>query len=238
LGWIAERFPHLVREIHARGHEVASHGINHHLCNKLAKKDLKNDLADSKKFLEDIIGHQVYGFRAPSFAITHDILKAIQDYGYLYDSSYNSFSLHGRYGQMSFSQNKKKGIAIGIPKIQHPASSTQYPAPRTFYELPISNFKFGNVSFPFGGGAYFRLIPFILLKTGIKKILDKDNTYLFYLHPWEIDPDQPKVKDACLTFKFRHYVNLKKTYSKLSKMIENFQHCQFVTCTQYLNSQI
>ncbi|MBE9535135.1 MAG: polysaccharide deacetylase family protein, partial [Proteobacteria bacterium] len=111
LGWIAERLPNLVREIRKRGHEVASHGYYHNLCNHQSYEDLKTDLTDSKKLLEDIISAPVYGYRAPSFAINEDILKVIEDCGYLYDSSYNSFSMHGRYGQLSLSQNGRKGIA-------------------------------------------------------------------------------------------------------------------------------
>jgi polysaccharide deacetylase family protein (PEP-CTERM system associated) len=242
LGWVAERLPNLVREIHARGHEIASHGCNHTLCTKCSWNDLKTDLMHSKKLLEDIIGHRVYGYRAPSFAINNDILKIIEDSGYLYDSSYNSFSLHGRYGKLSIDGYPKKGIALTI---NQSTQSTNQPInqinpinPKVFYELPISNLKLGGLTFPLGGGGYFRIIPNLLFKYGVKSILKKENAYMFFMHPWEIDSEQPKVKDAFLTYKFRHYVNLKNTYSKLSKMIKNFQHCQFVTCFRYLNSQI
>jgi len=117
LGWLAERLPHLVREIHSRGHEVASHGYYHNLCNEQSHEDLKNDLSNSKSLLEDIIGTQVYGYRAPSFAITNDILKIIEDCGYLYDSSYNSFSMHRRYDQISVSQNGQKESHSKSPKL-------------------------------------------------------------------------------------------------------------------------
>ncbi|MFV9645920.1 MAG: XrtA system polysaccharide deacetylase [Desulfobacterales bacterium] len=221
LGWIAERLPHLVREIHARGHEVASHGYCHNLCNQQSKEDIKKDLSDSKKMLEDIISAPIYGYRAPSFSIDKDILKIIQDCGYLYDSSYNSFSMHGRYGQLSLSQNGRKGIAFQI-------------ADPRFYELPISNIKLWNHIFPFGGGAYFRLIPYFLFRMGVKSILNSEKTYLLYLHPWEIDPEQPRVNSASTFFKFRHYVNLNKTASKLASFIETFKECGFITCHHYL----
>lgn len=227
LGWIAECLPHLVREIHARGHEVASHGKNHDLCKNLSHEDLRRDLAYSKKLLEDIIGNPIFGFRAPSFAINETILQIVEDCGYLYDSSYNSFAFHRRYGKMDFSQNRKTGIAIRLSKPQIPKSNI-------FYELSISNIKFGNLTLPFGGGAYFRLIPFAFFKKGIRKILEKESAYLFYLHPWEVDPEQPKVKNAYLTYKFRHYTNLDKTYSKLSSLIKIFQYCRFASCQQYL----
>ena len=117
LGWIAERLPQLVREIHSRGHEVASHGYQHNLCNQISSKDLKRDLSDSKKLLEDIIGVPIFGYRAPSFSITDDILKLIEECGYLYDSSLNSFAMHGRYGHLDLSQNGTRGIALQISKI-------------------------------------------------------------------------------------------------------------------------
>ncbi|MFP3927921.1 MAG: polysaccharide deacetylase family protein, partial [Desulfobacteraceae bacterium] len=103
LGWIGERLPSLIREIHARGHEVASHGCNHELLSSLDAQALIKDLNKSKSLLEDIIGSRVYGYRAPSFSIDKEILGYIRDAGYLYDSSYNSFSLHGRYGRLPIS---------------------------------------------------------------------------------------------------------------------------------------
>ncbi|MEA1901839.1 MAG: XrtA system polysaccharide deacetylase [Thermodesulfobacteriota bacterium] len=241
LGWIAERLPHLVREIHARGHEVASHGYTHNLCNQQSHEELKTDLADSKKMLEDIISAPIYGYRAPSFSIDKDILKIIQDCGYLYDSSYNSFSMHGRYGQLSLSQNGRKGIAFQIPKTDH-ATSTKASIinhqSSILYELPISNIKLWNHIFPFGGGAYFRLIPCFLFRMGVKSILNSEKTYLLYLHPWEIDPEQPRVNNASTFFKFRHYVNLNKTASKLASFIETFKECGFITCHHYLEQTV
>ena len=246
LGWIAERLPHLVREIHSRGHEVASHGYSHNLCIECSHEDLKRDLSDSKKLLEDIIGDRVYGYRAPSFSINNDILKIIEQSGYLYDSSFNSFGLNGRYGHLDLSQNGKRGIALQIPRTKH-----QEPLPREihgsdseayltgaesriFYELPISNIRLGNRILPWGGGRYFRLTPFPLFKIGVEFILRQENAYLFYLHPWEIDPDQPRFNDTSVFYKTRHYVNLSETHSKLSRLIESLAHCNFITCSQYL----
>ena len=220
LGWIAERLPYLVREIHARGHEVASHGYNHNLCNQLSSSELQNDLTDSKKLLEDIIGSKVLGFRAPNFSINDDILKIIEDCGHLYDSSYNSFNMHGRYGMISLNGVDKKGIAHRISE--------------SFFELPISNLQLKNFVFPFGGGAYFRLYPFSFFSLGVKAMLRENDAYLIYLHPWEIDPDQPRVREASLNFKLRHYSNLSKTYDRLKKLIRAFSQCRFSTCNQYL----
>ena len=182
LGWIAERLPHLVREIHSRGHEVASHGYCHNLCKECSFEDLREDLIDSKKLLEDSTGERIYGYRAPSFSINKDILKIIEECGYLYDSSFNSFGIHGRYGQVDLSHNIKKGITAKISD--------------NFYEIPISNFRFGDRILPWGGGGYFRLIPSFIFRLGVQSILKKENAYLFYIHPWEMDPKQPRVKEA------------------------------------------
>jgi polysaccharide deacetylase family protein (PEP-CTERM system associated) len=236
LGWIAERLPNLVREIHSRGHEVASHGYAHKLCSECSPDESKADLIRSKKLLEDIIGDRVYGYRAPSFAINNDILKIIKDCGYQYDSSYNSFNLHGRYGKISLDGIEKNGIAVKIPNTQHPVEDPGFPigASSTFYELPISNVQFERLVIPWGGGSYFRIIPFPLFKMGIKTILKKENAYLFYMHPWEIDPEQPRVNGASISYRFRHYINLNKTFSKLSNLIDKLKNYHFLTCMQYL----
>ena len=238
LGWIAERLPNLVREIQSRGHEVASHGYNHNLANQQSQTDLKKELTESKELLEDIIGSRVYGFRAPNFVIDDDILKIIEDCGYFYDSSYNSFSLHGRYGQISFNGDNKNGIAHKISE--------------NFFELPISNIHFKYpLSFepsalgsrkrfvlPWGGGGYFRLIPYRFFRYGVQSILKKAGAYVFYLHPWELDPEQPRVKEISCHYKLRHYNNIKRTSLKLSKLINEFEQCKFITCSQYLDSEL
>lgn len=220
LGWIAERFPGLVREIVRRGHEVASHGYMHHLCSTLDSHSLKQDIIKSKLLIEDITGHEVIGYRAPSFNIDPDIVNVIQSCGFLYDSSYNSYGGHSRYGHIDFSSYTKKGIAIQLSK--------------TFYELPVSNLTLHGKVLPWGGGGYFRLIPIMLFNMGVKRIIQQDGVFLFYTHPWEFDPEQPRVNDAPLSFKFRHYVNLRKTHDKLVKFISKFSKLRFVSCRDYL----
>jgi polysaccharide deacetylase family protein (PEP-CTERM system associated) len=227
LGWIAEKLPHLVREINSRGHEVASHGYNHNLCNQQSHADLKQELTDSKKLLEDITGAQIFGFRAPNFSIDIDSLKIIEDTGYLYDSSYNSFGFHGRYGKISLNGHSKNGIALKISE--------------NFFELPISNIHFNyplgsrkSLVLPWGGGAYFRIVPLPLFSLGLNDILKKESAYLFYIHPWEVDWQQPRLNKASIAFKLRHYINLSQTEPKLAKLIKNFRYCQFTNCYQYL----
>lgn len=220
LGWIARKLPGLVRQIRDRGHEVASHGDNHHLCTDLDRNQLAQDLSGSKNRLEDILDQAIYGYRAPSFAINDQVLKMIKQAGYLYDSSYNSFSAHGRYGTIDLSTAIKND---GSYQIDH-----------HFFELPISNLRLNNKIIPLGGGGYFRLYPDLVFKQGIKTVLKKNNAFIFYAHPWEFDPDQPRVHQASRGFKFRHYINLNKTEGKLRKTINAFADCNFVTCRRYL----
>jgi hypothetical protein len=162
----------------------------------------------------------VCGFRAPNFSIDDDTLEIIEACGYLYDSSYNSFGLHGRYGQISLNGHSKKGIARQISD--------------NFFELPISNLMLKGRVFPLGGGAYFRLIPFSFFRHGVQSILRIDGTYLFYIHPWEIDSDQPIVKKASVISKFKHYSNLSKNQNKIMKLITSFSDCRFISCKEYL----
>ena len=227
LGWVAKKLPGLVREIHKRGHEVASHGNNHHMCTAESTKSLQKDLTGSKVLLEDIIGSQVAGYRAPSFSINNDILKVIEAAGYRYDASFNSFDKHGRYGRISTNGFRKTGIAYRVSD--------------NLYEIPISNLairnsklKIKNWVLPLGGGGYFRLSPYLFFKKGIRRILQKDNAYSFYLHPWEVDPGQPRVKNVPASLRFRHYINLASTEQKIRRMFDDFRDCRFVTCREYV----
>jgi polysaccharide deacetylase family protein (PEP-CTERM system associated) len=224
LGWIAQRLPHLVREIHNRGHEVASHGFSHALCATQPLGDLKKDLSQSRQLLEEMIGARVHGYRAPSFSVNDDVLQVIEDAGYLYDSSFNSFELNSRYGRLNLADNPRGGVL-------HLVSPG-------FFELPVSNLKFGTATLPLGGGGYFRLLPFPFFRLGVHRVLEKEGSYLFYLHPWEIDPEQPRVKEADFSFKFRHYVNLGSTLSKLKRLITSFPKANFSTCRQFINQNI
>jgi polysaccharide deacetylase family protein (PEP-CTERM system associated) len=232
LGWIAERVPNLVREIRVRGHEIASHGYGHKLCTECSMKDLREDLAENKKLLEDITGDPAYGYRAPNFSISDEILELVKEVGYEYDSSYNSFGMHGRYGKISLNGNGRSGIAYRISD--------------RFYELPISNLPFfpfptlgvlghfRHFSLPWGGGAYFRLIPAPLFRMGVRKILRQQQAYLFYMHPWEVDPEQPRPEGAKAISRLKHYTNLDRTEGKLRSLLLKFTECRFLSCQEYL----
>ncbi len=223
LGWVAERCPDLVREIQKRGHEVASHGFDHHLCYNQTPAALREDLVKSKELLEKITGVEVAGYRAPSFSVTDDVLQVIKDVGYLYDSSYNSFDGHGRYGKLTLPQGQKANKAI-------------YKISESFYEIPVSNLVIAGKTIPWGGGGYFRLTPASLFLVGVNNILKQNNNYTFYMHPWEIDSDQPRVKGASTLFRFRHYVNLSRAQKKLKKLIMAYPKCSFSTCSQFVQT--
>ena len=231
LGWLAERCPSLVKEIGTRGHEIASHGYNHELCSNLSMAELHEDLYRSKALLEDITGQPVHGYRAPSFSVSDEVLKIIEQCGYLYDSSYNSFAMHKRYGRIHMQPGTSNGPATKLSE--------------KFYELPISNLEFtihnsqlkiNNFILPWGGGGYFRLLPVSLFKQGVKQILGKTGCYIFYCHPWEFDPDQPRVDGMRPDLHFRHYVNLKKSLTKLRSFMSAFSSSNFVSCSDFLHA--
>jgi hypothetical protein len=138
--------------------------------------ELKADLLKSKKRLEDILSGPVYGYRA-GFSVSNDIVKIVEDSGYLYDSSFNSFSVNKRYGYLELDGLSHNRIPVKISE--------------TFYELPISNLRLGDIVFPWGGGGYFRLIPPRIFNLGILSMLRKGRPYLFYLHPWKLTQGSP-----------------------------------------------
>jgi len=222
LGWVARRHPNVVRGILSRGHEIASHGYSHQLNNHMDEAALRQDLERSKKLLEDLSGTAVRGYRAPNFSVNDQILHLIKESGYTYDSSYNSFERHGRYGRISTNGSPKKGVAMEIAS--------------NFAEIPISNLVLFGQTVPWGGGGYFRLLPLPIFIHGVRRIIRKNGAYVFYLHPWEIDPEQPRVNADTNKFTWRHYLNLEKTYERLGAFISSFQTCKFITCSQYLNS--
>ena len=222
LGWVARRLPGLVREIAARGHEVASHGYSHDMCTSLSQDQLRQDLDRSKKLLEDILGAPVKGYRAPNFSVTPNVLEVVRQCGYRYDSSYNSFSFNTRYGRMDFSKLPRIGSAF---RLEH-----------DFYEIPISNLPFYGRTLPMGGGGYFRLLPWLLFRAGIRRILEQQGAYMFYFHPWEIDPRQPRIGKRLGRSGLKHYMNLARTEKRLRHMFQDFAACRFVTCSQYLSS--
>lgn len=205
LGWVAEKCPGLVRRIYAEGHEIASHGFSHQLVYKIGEEGFSKDIRRSKALLEDITGTEVCGYRAPSFSITKDSLWAldiIKDAGFKYDSSIFPVKFHDRYG---FSDCDDKPFRW----------------PNGLMEVPLSVYRLGSLSLPLAGGGYFRLLPYAYFKFFLKRLNKGNQRFTFYLHPWEFDPGQPKV-DIPLGYRFRHYVNLKRTESGLCKLLKDF----------------
>ena len=205
LGCIAEKHPAMVREMFNRGHEIASHGFRHVLTNLLTPEQWQEDVVSTKKLLEDVTASAVIGYRAPSFTIQPYCFEILWKAGYLYDSSFFPSSHHDRYGK------------VNIPSLA--------PVTRVdpgIYEIPIPTLNLAGMKLPWGGGAYFRLIPFPVFGWGVTQISRQTGSYLFYLHPWELDPGQPYQGQLKRSFRFRHYTGLKGTEQKLRRLLRAF----------------
>jgi polysaccharide deacetylase family protein (PEP-CTERM system associated) len=207
LGWIAERHPELVRRIVAEGHELASHGYDHTRVHKLTAQQFRADVVKTKQILEDISGVIVRGYRAPSYSINARNLWALDvllETGHIYSSSIYPIR-HDLYG---------------MPEAPRFPFRFQ---PNGILEIPVTTVRFGERNYPCGGGGYFRLLPY----AGFRWMLRRVNTVdrqpgLFYFHPWEVDPDQPRVAGAPLKSRFRHYLNLESMHDRLERLLGDF----------------
>ena len=209
LGWVAERQKSLILEIAKRGHEVACHGYSHQLVYNQTPEVFREETIRSKKILEDIIQQQVRGYRAASYSITEKskwALDILAESGFVYDSSIFPIN-HDRYGMPDAPE--------------HPYVLTT-PAGHSIVEFPLSTAKIINYRLPIAGGGYFRLYPYWLSKMGLKQINRQNRPFIFYLHPWEIDPGQPKISTSWFS-RFRHYNNLDKCESRLQNLMTDFQ---------------
>ncbi len=283
LGWIAERYPDLVRRIQKEGHEIACHGYAHQLIYAQSIDEFRQDIRRAKGILEDITGSEVIGYRAPSYSITNKSKWAFQvlaEEGFKYDSSIfpirhdfygmpdaprfpflivsnqnNSFEFSvlnfelkiaaltdGGTAAPNHSNNslphslinnslKRSKLNIPIPQsaIPGPCSVEQTSLgriPHSIVEFPISTIRIFGVNFPISGGGYFRLLPYPLIKKGLRSINEKEGkSFIFYVHPWEFDPDQPHIENAANLSKFRHYLNLSKTEDRFRKLLKDFNFC-------------
>jgi polysaccharide deacetylase family protein (PEP-CTERM system associated) len=210
LGWVAERTPGLVRRIAASGHEIACHGFSHQLIYQQAREEFREETLRSKRLLEDLIGEAVLGYRAASFSVTRDSLWALDtliDAGFLYDSSIFPIR-HDRYG---------------LPGAAPEPNRLSAPSGRTLVEFPMSAARFLGVQVPVSGGGYFRLLPFWVTRAGLKQINERRGLpFTFYLHPWELDPGQPRFKVSALS-RFRHYTNLARCEGRLRRLLGEFE---------------
>ncbi len=207
LGWIAEKHPLLIKDIYKAGHEIACHGYEHEIISKLSKDKFKQDVLRAKKVLEDLTGEKIIGYRAPNFSITDWAIDILTTLDFKYDSSFFPIAGHSRYGKL-------KKVTI--------SNSSVFEIRKGFYQVMLSYIDFAGFNVPWSGGLYFRLIPYSIFKRGIKKIFDQRGNYIFYIHPWEFDPEQPKIKNIKLNYKLRHYFNLAKTENKFQELLRDF----------------
>ncbi|MET0207690.1 MAG: XrtA system polysaccharide deacetylase [Burkholderiaceae bacterium] len=209
LGWIAERYPAMVRRIVDAGHELASHGYGHLRASDQSRAEFDNDIRSSKALLEDIGGQAVVGYRAPSFSIGHAnlwALDALHEAGYKYSSSIYPIA-HDHYGMPD------------APRFAF------YPnGPDGLLEVPITTVKMAGRNLPAGGGGYFRLLPYALSRWMMEKVNREDGEpALFYFHPWEVDPDQPRPEGLGAKARFRHYVNIDRMERRLEQLARDFK---------------
>jgi polysaccharide deacetylase family protein (PEP-CTERM system associated) len=219
LGWVTERYPELVREIQSRGHEVACHGYSHSIVYEQSPDEFRRETLKAKKLLEDTIGERVIGYRAASFSITKNSLWALDihaETGFLYDSSVFP-AHHDRYG---------------IPDAALEPHRIALQSGASIVEVPMSVTRFFGLNIPVSGGGYFRLYPYWFSRLAGKAVQAKQRPWVFYVHPWEVDTDQPRL-DVGLLSKFRHYNNLQRTEGRLKRLLEDFN---FEPMRSYLES--
>ena len=207
LGWLADRYPQLVRAIVAGGHELASHGYGHERASDLSRDAFTQDVTRAKKLLEDLGGQPVLGYRAPSFSIgtanlwAFDVLAAT---GHEYSSSVYPIK-HDHYG-MPDSPRFAYRLANGM------------------LEVPVTTLRVMNRNLPSSGGGYFRLLPYAVSRWMLRKVNREDReSAVFYFHPWEIDPGQPRIAGIDAKTRFRHYVNIGRTEGRLQSLLQDFR---------------
>jgi polysaccharide deacetylase family protein (PEP-CTERM system associated) len=208
LGWIAERHPGIVREIAAAGHEVACHGYSHELIYRQSPECFKEETGRARRILEDQAQAHVRGYRAATWSITRDSLWALDilcEQGFEYDSSI--FPTHHDF--------------YGISEAPRAPHRLMLPGGGHLLEFPPSTLKLGAVNLPVSGGGYFRLLPLAVTRWAIRRINSEGLPFLFYLHPWEIDPGQPRFRVG-LKSRFRHYTNIASCERKLDSLLAEF----------------
>jgi polysaccharide deacetylase family protein (PEP-CTERM system associated) len=207
LGWVAKKCPDLIRRIVNEGHELASHGLSHKRATLMSRGEFRADLLDSKTILEQVSGAKVIGYRAPSFSVNETntwVYEELQQAGFVYSSSTYPIQ-HDLYGVPDW------------PRFKHQR-------PEGIIEIPVPTINSRDTNIGIGGGGFFRLYPYWLSSRRIKRFLNEETQpYSFYFHPWEIDPQQPRVKGASMRSKIRHYINLSKMEGKLERLTNDFK---------------
>lgn len=207
VGWVAERHKSLVRALAAAGHEIACHSYAHELISVQTPQQFREDVRRTKQLLEDLTGQPVLGYRAPTFSITKETewaLAILVEEGYKYDSSIVPI-VHDFYG---------------IPGANPYIHVRQTPSGE-IWEVPPSTCRAWGLSIPVAGGGYFRLFPYSIFHRLLKRVERSGHPLIMYFHPWEFDPDQPRMQGSALS-RFRHYHNLDKTKERLSRLLDDF----------------
>lgn len=229
LGWVAEKYPQLVREIAEQGHEIASHGYSHELVRNQTPEEFRLDVAKTKEILENVTGREILGYRASTYSITKETswaLRILAEEGYRYDSSIFPV-LHDVYGfpeaprfpfRVNFNDMQKYSKSLSLLK------GREWDEGHDFWEFPVSTVRFLGRNIPVSGGGYFRLFPYWFIKKSLSSINETEKRpFVFYLHPWEFDPEQPRVKGVPLKSKFRTYLNLQKVECRFGKLLHDFK---------------
>ena len=207
LGWIAQRHPSMVRKIAQAGHELASHGSDHQRAHDQTREAFLDDIRAAKALLEDLGGKEVRGYRAPSFSVGPRnpwAFECMREAGYRYSSSVYPIK-HDHYG------------VPDSPRFAHEVVPG-------LLELPVATVRMFGTNLPAGGGGYFRLLPYAASRWSIRRIhRDDGRPAMFYFHPWELDPGQPRVPDLPLRTRFRHYLNLDRMHGRLSRLLSDFR---------------
>ena len=207
LGWVAKRSPQLVRAIHAGGHEVACHGLTHQMVIRQSPELFRSETTEAKQLLEDAIGAPVRGYRAATYSITRESLWALDilsELGFVYDSSIFPIR-HDLYGIPDAPRFPYRPHGTGL------------------LEVPVTTVEFLGQRLPCGGGGYFRLLPYGLFRRALERVNQRDGQpAVFYCHPWEIDPGQPRIGGLSLKSRFRHYTNLSKMEGRMRQLLRDF----------------
>lgn len=222
LGWLAEREAGVVREIAEAGHEIASHGYGHVLPMTLSTSEFREDVSRARGVLERVTGRAVVGYRAPSFNIDRKRLAILAELGFRYDSSYHPFGLHDRYGRLA---------PVGSPIMP---GVYRFDTKMVEVGLPVE--WMGPLALPASGGGYFRLYPGPLFRRIARRAIARCRHYTMYLHSWEFDADQPRVRGAGLVRTFRHYNNLSRTLPRMRQLLEMLKtmNARFITVREFV----
>jgi len=209
LGWVAEQHPQVVRKVAERGHEIACHSLRHRTVYEMTRREFRDDKQQAKTLLEDCSGTSVVGYRAPSFSITEKSLWALEvlaELGFTFDSSIFPVA-HPNYGIPNFARDAHRVQTSNGPIV----------------EFPMTVLEFAGRRSPFGGGAYLRFLPYWFTRWGVRFLnVAEGRPVCVYLHPWELDPDQPRMSGK-LTSRMRHYVGLRRTAAKFTHLLSDFE---------------